>query len=500
MLSKNKLFISFTLSLLSGIFIYNISYNSILWWIKTSLWILFLFVLISAFYYIYKRSYIYFIITIAIGFLVWSSIAYMNMSQVATKELLLHPYLDNSKHEATLEIIDVYKIKDYNNEYIAKIRKIDWQIIDKNIKSIIIIPSNFKLEKWYTITWTSKLLPLENSPEFSYKSYMLSKNIFFKSYLSSFETESITNPNLVEKYIWKIRKKVLYIIEKIYPKEEWIFLGGILIGARENLPQELKTDFNNSGLTHFIAVSGFNITILVVFLTYILKYLPIPVRIISITWAIALFTILVGDTAPVIRASIMGLIGYYILVSGRQWNGLSIMLLTGMIMVIISPLSINYDVSLHLSFLAVLWIMYTQDFFMRVFHFLPELLEIKTAFVLTLASLSFTLPIMIFNFGQVSIMAPFANIAVAWTIPLAMLLGFLSIIVYFVSPLFWTFVWYITWIFLKWDILIVHFFWKLDWSLIAINFWIYKNHAQILYFAILIFLILWFRKKEETVH
>jgi len=137
---------------------------------------------------------------------------------------------------------------------------------------------------------------------------------------------------------------------------------------------------------------------------------------------------------------------------------------------------------------------------MRVFHFLPELLEIKTAFVLTLASLSFTLPIMIFNFGQVSIMAPFANIAVAWTIPLAMFLGFLSIIVYFVSPLFWTFVWYITWIFLKWDILIVHFFWKLDWSLIAINFWIYKNHAQILYFAILIFLILWFRKKEETVH
>ena len=196
----------------------------------------------------------------------------------------------------------------------------------------------------------------------------------------------------------------------------------------------------------------------------------------------------------------MGLIGYYILVSGRQWNGLSIMLLTVMIMVIISPLSINYYVSLHLSFLAVLWIMYTQDFFMRVFHFLPELLEIKTAFVLTLASLSFTLPIMIFNFGQVSIMAHFANIAVAWTIPLAMLLGFLSIIVYFVSPLFWTFVWYITWIFLKWDILIVHFFWKLDWSLIAINFWIYKNHAKILYFAILIFLILWFRKKEETVH
>jgi competence protein ComEC len=86
------------------------------------------------------------------------------------------------------------------------------------------------------------------------------------------------------------------------------------------LPQELKTDFNNSWLTHFIAVSGFNITILIVFLTYILKYLPISIRIITITCAIGLFTILVWDTAPVVRASIMGLIWYYILMSGRQWS------------------------------------------------------------------------------------------------------------------------------------------------------------------------------------
>ncbi|MBT6779172.1 hypothetical protein HOA93_05460 [bacterium] len=65
---------------------------------------------------------------------------------------------------------------------------------------------------------------------------------------------------------------------------------------------------------------------------------------------------------------------------------------------------------------------------------MPEFLEIQTAFTLTLSSLSFTLPIMIFNFGQVSILAPFANIAVAWTIALAMTFGFISIIVYFVHP------------------------------------------------------------------
>jgi len=110
------------------------------------------------------------------------------------------------------------------------------------------------------------------------------------------------------------------------------------------------------------------------------------------------------------------------MISGRSGESLAIVLFTLLLMVIWSPYSLNYDVSLHLSFLAVIGIIYTQDFFKRVFKFLPELLNIREAFVLTMAALSFTLPIMIFNFGQVSILAPIANIAVTWTIPLAMLL------------------------------------------------------------------------------
>jgi competence protein ComEC len=275
-------------------------------------------------------------------------------------------------------------------------------------------------------------------------------------------------------------------------------LWWILIWARESLPEELKKDFNNSWLTHFIAVSWFNITILILFISYITTLLPIYLRSTIITLFIIFFTILVWDTAPVIRASIMGIIWYYILISGRKTNILSLIVLTAIIMTIISPLSINYDISLHLSFLAVLWIIYSQKFFEKLFYFLPDFLEIKTAFTLTLSALVFTLPIMIFSFWQVSILAPFANIAVTWTIPLAMIFWFISIIVHFVYPILWIIIWYITWILLKWDILVVHFFWKLDWSLLKIDLWIYKTHLEITYFIILIFLIIWFRKKEQA--
>jgi hypothetical protein len=79
-----------------------------------------------------------------------------------------------------------------------------------------------------------------------------------------------------------------------------------------------------------------------------------------------------------------------------------------------------------------------------------------------------------------------------------MLLWFVSIIVHFVHPFLWILVWYFTWVFLKWDIIMVHFFGKLDWAILNIDLWLYKNHAQIIYFACVIFLIFWFRKKEDT--
>jgi hypothetical protein len=98
-----------------------------------------------------------------------------------------------------------------------------------------------------------------------------------------------------------------------------------------------------------------------------------------------------------------------------------------------------------------------------------------------------------------SIITPFANIAVWWTIPISMLLGFTSIIVYSVSNFLWILIWYLTWIFLKWSIIVIHFFWKQEWSLIKYDFWNLSSFIQILYFIILIYLIIYYRKKEQQI-
>jgi predicted membrane metal-binding protein len=98
------------------------------------------------------------------------------------------------------------------------------------------------------------MYPLEDFDGFAYKKYMLSKNIYFSTSANSLET--ISEHRFGWKYnFYQSRQKLLSRIERIFPKNEAIFLGGILFGARENIPAELKEDFNNSGLTHFIAVS-----------------------------------------------------------------------------------------------------------------------------------------------------------------------------------------------------------------------------------------------------
>lgn len=66
--------------------------------------------------------------------------------------------------------------------------------------------------------------------------------------------------------------------------------------------------------------------------------------------------------------------------------------------VIREPYTLNYDVSFHLSFLAVLGMMYTTEFFKKYLSWVPSFFGIREALVATLGALSFTFPVSILNF------------------------------------------------------------------------------------------------------
>jgi competence protein ComEC len=175
---------------------------------------------------------------------------------------------------------------------------------------------------------------------------------------------------------------------------------------------------------------------------------------------------------------------------------LSIILFTSFILVLFNPLYLNYDISFHLSFLAVLGLLYTQKFWSKIFFFLPKFFAVRESFILTLSALTTTLPIMVFNFWQISILSPITNLIVWWIIPISMFLWFLSILWNLINEKIWFIIWFPTFFLLKFVNIVAGYFWSLSFSIIKFDYKDYFVYLEIVYFMILVFLIVYFQKES----
>ena len=487
---KINIFIFSSIFYISWIFINNFFGNILFSFIVLLLVELFFLII-----YLKNKKFLNIQIFWTFAFILWIFISSFNLEKIEENLNFVNKF--TGKTEIISEIEEVKEVKEWDIIYKWRIISIDNLKPKNDIYAETFVKNKWnRLKKWEIIKANSKVYVYKDSSGFSYKKFMISNWYYFKYYANWFTKIWENKVNFLEEKIIWLREEMLSIIRKIYPENEAIFLWWILLWAREELPKELKQNFNNSWLTHFIAVSGFNITILIVFFSIFLKYLPKYFQIPVMSIIILLFVILVWPSAPVVRAWIMGFIGYLVLQNGRQNNILATSLLTLLIMISFNPLSINHDLSLHLSFLAVFWIIYTEKFFNRIFKFLPNVFEIRTAISITFSALVFTLPVMIFWFGRVSTVSPITNLLVSWSIPLAMLFWFLSIVFYAFFAKLWIIIGFFAYLLLRWNIEIVNFFWSMDFLVLKSDFWEYKGYYQLIYLIIFTFIIIYFKKKD----
>lgn len=489
--SNNSLFTTFLVGLLGWIIGYNVLNDIFLSFIAIAF-----IILLWSFICLYYRQIFLSLMVLILWSLIWVWIWHNDGQKISEYSKKIDRYY-GLYTVYTWEVMSVHKRSDFYDEYIVKLSKVSDSVFTENIQYILRVPKNFVLEPRQIISHQGVMYALEDFDGFAYQSFMLSKDIYFSTSTNNIDNVS-HNTEWLKYKMYTMREHLLKNIASIFPWREAIFLWGILFWARENIPSELKEDFNNSWLTHFIAVSGFNITLCIIFISYIFWFLPLYIRSCLVILSIILFSFFVWLWAPVVRAAIMWILWYVFLQSWNKSNTLTLIAFTAVLMGLYSPLSLNYDVSLHLSFLAVIGIVYTQEIFMKLFSWIPSTFAIREAFVLTLSALSFSLPIMMFQFGQISLLAPFANIAVTWTIPLAMLWWAITLIVNFISPALWELIWYFTWILLRYDIAMVELFGNIDWALLRLDFWAYSNYLQVLYFMMLTYVLAIFHIKKKN--
>lgn len=262
---------------------------------------------------------------------------------------------------------------------------------------------------------------------FRYDHYLSRFNVHSVMYRSFMELTKTRESFSALRVLYRLKERLEQRINRLFPEPHASFMAGLLTGSRKGIPENVMADFNATGLTHIIAISGYNITIIIAIISGALFWLPPSKRLLPAVVAICMFTIFVGAGAAVVRAAIMGILGRLALHTKRLPHARLIVLWTALFMIVWNPKILWYDAGFQLSFLAVIGLLELSPWLDPLFQKVPNTLGIRESLQMTIAAQLSAVPLIIVLFGRVSLVAPLANVLVAPLVPLAMLFGTLAL-------------------------------------------------------------------------
>ncbi|MBI4114574.1 MAG: ComEC/Rec2 family competence protein [Candidatus Niyogibacteria bacterium] len=260
-------------------------------------------------------------------------------------------------------------------------------------------------------------------------------------------------------------------IGDILPEPHASFLGGLTVGARRSMPQDLLDDFRKVGVIHIVVLSGYNVTIIARALAGFLGlFLPWMASIFAGIIGIILFTILTGAAAPVVRASIMAIFIYTAHATGKVNRVIIALLIAGTFMLIQNPKILRFDPSFQLSFVATLGLIYLAPYFERKLQWLPKRFNIREAATATISAQIAVTPLILSMMGTFSVVALPVNMLVLLSVPYAMFFGFIAGVLGWISHIIaFPFTW-IAYLLLEYELRIVDIFSSLPFAQISIPY------------------------------
>lgn len=223
--------------------------------------------------------------------------------------------------------------------------------------------------------------------------------------------------------------KMLSYVRRHYNEPQASLLNGILIGNTDGMPERLDAAFQATGTTHIVALSGFNVTII---MAIVVAWL---VKVVGRRWAwipalllLIAFVVMSGASASVVRAAIMAIIVQLGLFIGRPVSIGRLLAYTALAMAWANPLVVFHDLGFQLSFLATIGLVVLARPMGTIFPWMPKKLGWRENLATTLSAITMTQPLLLWRFGRLSTVAPLVNILVVPLIPLAMAIGSVSLL------------------------------------------------------------------------
>ncbi len=217
-------------------------------------------------------------------------------------------------------------------------------------------------------------------------------------------------------------------VRSVLPGDEGALLAGILYGER-GLSRAANLSFRNAGMTHLIAVSGSNITLIVSFFVplFILLGYRRKSAIILSGLGILLFVLFVGAQASVVRAALMGWLALLARVFGRKAEAMRLLAIAAAIIVIFDPWALAFDAGFALSFLATWGLIAWARPIAEHLKWIPETFGLREVVATTVAATLTTTPYMLWAFERTTLAGLVTNLFAIPLVGFTMLLGAIAL-------------------------------------------------------------------------
>lgn len=289
---------------------------------------------------------------------------------------------------------------------------------------------------------SGKLETPQNFADFDYQSYLAKQSVYSTMLYPQVTLIDTGHASKVLGWIYELRHKLADVMARTLPEPQASLAQGIILGMRGNIPDDVNDDFARSGITHVLAISGANLSIIATLLALVLNRI-IGKRFYLYVWltlaAVWFYTVISGASPSVMRAAVMVSLFLLAELLGRQKHAATALCLAGAIMILGNPL-VLWDVSFQLSVLSMAGIIFIYPLLREAVTSWKERIQKRRmlpgatlgwsldSLAMTLAATLAVWPASAAYFGMLSLAAPIATLLAIWVLPCIMVLGSLSAI------------------------------------------------------------------------
>lgn len=345
-----------------------------------------------------------------------------------------------SPHYIEITLREKLKSNDFNDRYIAVIDRIDNKyysgriiinVAKDSIKTSLIVGNTIRVK---TILQHNSLA--KNPNQFDYGKYLANKQIYAQINVSKID---IAVNKKIKKDIWfytsRLHSRIIQNLEKgKFNKTEMNVALALILGQQQEISSDIKQDYQYSGVTHVLSVSGLHVGFIMLFILFILK--PIPntkkgsfIKLVVIIISLSLFAIISGLSPPVLRSVVM----FSFLAIGnhlhRHSNTYHTLLVSIFLILLFEPYFL-FDAGFQLSYIALFSIHWLQPLLKNIW--LPKNKIAKylwEALTVSFAAQIGTFPICLYYFHQFPALFFVTNILILPVLSFIMIVGIVVMLI-----------------------------------------------------------------------